>query len=449
MKNGFKVLSLLLVLIIAASCAFGCGTTVPYIESTASDTFGNTSNDILLKDTNAVSGGNATDKITEGTTPNKPQNNVIVTATPDGGKEVMLRSDPSLTPLTLVSGSNAEYEIVSYYTLTNEAISAFISNLKIKTGADFNAKVKSQVPNIGGKQIVIGSFGDFIKAKYVGAPDYKSWTGTAVSVSGETIYIGVADNALLGNILTSFVSKIKSNGQGKYSLPADLKLAYDKCAVSEYIPPLTLSSSTGVTNKGIYSAGGGNYQITYTGVKGADVANYCSTLMKKGFTLQQKNTINTNDFYLFVKGDTIVHVNWFAKLNQFSVVYGPKTYVPAQKPITNYSKKVTPTITMMALGDMGTSIVIQLEDGSFVLIDGGRGNTNYQEDSTALWNFLSSKAPNGEKPRITWLVTHIHTDHRALFQKFIPTYKNRIDLELLAWNMPDFNEIENNYKKDW
>ena len=449
MKNILRVISLSLVLFAIAFCAFGCGITAPYIEGTASDTFGNTSNDILLKDTNAVSGGNVTDKITEGTTSNKPQNNAIVTAIPEGGIEILAKSNSSLTPLTVSANSIAEYEIVSYYTLTLAPMKAFINDLKAKTGADFNAKVKSQVPNIGGKQIVIGNFGDFIKAKYVGAPEFKSWTGTAVSVSGETIYIGVADSALLGNILTSFVSKIKSVGSKKYVVAADLKLAYDKCAVSEYIPPLTLSSSTGVTNKGIYSAGGGNYQITYTGVKGVDVANYCSTLMKKGFTLQQKNTINTNDFYLFVKGDTIVHVNWFAKLNQFSVVYGPKTYLPAKRPITGYSKKVEPTVTMMALGDMGTSIVIQLEDGSFVLIDGGRGNTNYQEDSTALWNFLSSKAPNGEKPRITWLVTHIHTDHRALVQKFLPTYKNRIDLELVVWNFPDFNEIEAHYDPDW
>jgi hypothetical protein len=131
-------------------------------------------------------------------------------------------------------------------------------------------------------------------------------------------------------------------------------------------------------------------------------------------------------FYLFVKGDTMVHVNWFAKLNRFSIIYGPKTYVPAKKPITGYAKKATPTITMLALGEIGTSIVIQLEDGSFVLIDGGLGGTtdNYTKDSTNLMNFLTANAPNGEKPRLTWIVTHIHTDHRQLMQKLLPTIVN-------------------------
>lgn len=446
MKNMVKSVSLLLVIITVLLCFFGCGIQRMDVEALESGSLDFFDSELSVNnvDTKKDSKDSTEKKSTDSTSVNK--NNVIVTVTPDGGKEVMVKSDPKLTPLTLSANSIAKYEIVSYYTLTLEPIKAFINDLKAKVGADFKATVKSQVENIGGKQIVIGNFSDFIKANYKGAPEFKSWTGTAVAVSGETIYIGVADAALLGNILTSFVSKIKSVGSNKYVVAADLKLAYDKCAVSEYIPPL---SATGVTDKGIYSAGGGNYQKTYTGVKASDVSKYCSTLISKGFTLQQQNTINTNSFYLYVKGDTIVHVNWFAKLNQFSIVYGPKTYVPAKKPITGYAKKATPTITMMALGDMGTSIVIQLEDGSFVLIDGGRGNTNYEKDSTALWNFLSSKAPAGEKPRITWLITHIHTDHRALFQKFIPTYKDKINLELLVWNMPDFNEIDSKYAPDW
>ena len=50
MKNILRVISLSLVLFAIAFCAFGCGTTAPYIYGTNSDTLGNTSNDILLKD---------------------------------------------------------------------------------------------------------------------------------------------------------------------------------------------------------------------------------------------------------------------------------------------------------------------------------------------------------------------------------------------------------------
>lgn len=451
MRNMLKLISLLLVFIMLASCIVGCGVRNSAIETLMSDSLDTLDGTIITNDFSTDNVDTATVKKTDSaSTDKKEENNVIVTATPEGGKEVMVKSDPTLTPLTLSSGGSTEYQIVSHYSLSLSAMTNFMSNLKVKTGVEFTAKVKSEVSTIGGKQIVIGTFGNFINNKYVGAPDFKSWTGAAVAVNGDTIYIGVIDDKLLEGILTSFVSKIKSVGSGKYVVAADLKFAYDKCAISEYIPPLTLSSSEGVSSKGLYSAGGGNYQYTYTGVRGVDVSNYCSTLMKKGFTLQQQNTINTNNFYLFVKGDTIVHVNWFAKLNQFSIIYGPKTYVPAKKPISGYTKKATPSITMLALGEIGTSIVIQLEDGSFVLIDGGRGNGDYyNKDSTTLWNFLISKVPSGEKPRIKWIVTHIHTDHRKLVTEFLPKYKSKIELELLAWNMPDFNAVENSYTKDW
>lgn len=443
MKVKYKILSLIIAIIMLASFV-GCAAKDGFLGESFLNSDSLQSVDSNEAEADATETKKSTDK--KGGNTSNTSNNVIVTSTADGGKEVMVKSDPKLTPLTLSSSGSTEYKIVSHYNLALAPMTKFISDLKAKTGAEFKANVKSEVPTIGGKQIVIGTFGNFINNKYVGAPDFKSWTGAAVAINSDTIYIGVIDDKLLDGVLTSFVSKIKSVGSNKYVIASDLKFAYDKCAISEYIPPL---SATGVTDKGVYSAGGGNYQKTYTGVKAADVSKYCSTLISKGFTLQQQNTINTNSFYLYVKGDTIVHVNWFAKLNQFSIVYGPKTYVPAKKPITNYSKKATPTVTMLALGEIGTSIVIQLEDGSFLLIDGGLGNSNYAKDSTTLWNFLSSKAPAGEKPRITWLVTHIHTDHRNLFQKFIPKYKDKINLELVVWNMPDFNEIDAKYAPDW
>ena len=441
MKNTFKAISLLLVILTVASCFVGCG--IQNVGFNSGVLENNVTADL------ATNGGytenNATENHKNTTSSNAKEEKLIVTATPEGGKEVMVKSDSTLTPLTLSAGSVANYEIVSHYTLSLQGMTSFMSALKSKTGIDFKATVKSQVETIGGKQIVVGSFGNM--TAYKGAPEFKSWTGGAVTVVGETIYIGVAEASLLESVLASFVAKIKSVGSNKYVVAADLKYAYDKCAVSEYIPPL---SATGVTDKGVYSAGGGNYQKTYKDVKAADVSRYCQTLISKGFTLQQQNTINGNCFYLYVKGDTMVHINWFSKLNQFSIVYGPKTYIPAKKPITGYTKRATPTITMLALGEIGTSIVIQLEDGSFLLIDGGQGKTDYYtKDSTTLWNFLSSHAPAGEKPRITWLVTHIHMDHRNLFQQFIPAYKNKIDLELVVWNMPDFNEIGTKYAPNW
>ena len=446
--SGKKILALLLALVFAVTALASCAAGGP---NDATQQSGSESSSLLYNDAD-VTVPSKPDASLNADLPkpqvNKPAENKtdsIVTKLEDGGIEVMAKANASLAPLTLTTGTTSSYTIKSFYNVSLAGITNFVNTLKTKTGVTFTPTVITSTSGISGKQIVIGSFSNL--ASMSGAPTFKSWTGGAAWASGNTIYICVAETGLLDSTLKSFANKIQKSGNN-YVVAADLKLAYDKCAVSEYIP----SFSTSGTDKGLYSAGGGNYQKTYKGVTAAEVTAYCTKLLKSGFSLHQKNMINSNAFYLYVSGDTIVHINHFAKLDQFSIVYGPKTYLPAKSPITGYSKKISnPTITQLALGETGTSMVLQLEDGSFVLIDGGLGGTtdNYTKDSTNLMNFLTANAPNGEKPRLTWIVTHIHTDHRQLMQKLLPTIKNKIVLELVAWNMPDFNEIDAKYAPNW
>lgn len=444
--SGKKFLSLLLALVFAVTALASCAAGGPDDSTQQSGSESSSSSSSLLyNDATPVKPDASLNAELSKPQVDKPASNKaenIVTKLEDGGIEVMAKANASLAPLTLTTGTTTSYTIKSFYNVSLTGITNFVNTLKTKTGVTFTPTVITNTSGISGKQIVIGSFSSL--ASMSGAPTFKSWTGGAAWVSGNTIYICVAEAGLLDSTLKSFANKIQKSGNN-YVVASDLKLAYDKCAVSEYIP----SFSTSGTDKGLYSAGGGNYQKTYKGVTAAEVTAYCTKLLKSGFSLHQKNMINSNAFYLYVSGDTIVHINHFAKLDQFSIVYGPKTYLPAKSPITGYTKRATPTITQLALGETGTSMVIQLEDGSFVLIDGGLGSANnYTKDSTNLMNFLTANAPNGEKPRLTWIVTHIHTDHRQLMQKLLPTIKDKIVLELVAWNMPDFSTLSA-YTPNW
>ena len=445
--SGKKFLSLLLALVFVVTALASCAAGGPNDSTQQSGSESSSSSSSLLyNDAAPIKPDASLNADLPKPQVNKPVENKtdsIVTKLEDGGIEVMAKANASLAPLTLTTGTTTSYTIKSFYNVSLSGITNFVNTLKTKTGVTFTPTLITNTSGISGKQIVIGSFASL--ASMSGAPTFKSWTGGAAWVSGNTIYICVAEAGLLDSTLKSFANKIQKSGNN-YVVAADLKLAYDKCAVSEYIP----SFSTSGTDKGLYSAGGGNYQKTYKGVTAAEVTAYCTKLLKSGFSLHQKNMINSNAFYLYVSGDTIVHINHFAKLDQFSIVYGPKTYLPAKSPITGYTKKATPTITQLALGETGTSMVLQLEDGSFVLIDGGLGGSTdtYTKDSTNLMNFLTANAPNGEKPRLTWIVTHIHTDHRQLMQKLLPTIKNKIVLELVAWNMPDFSTLSA-YTPNW
>lgn len=78
----------------------------------------------------------------------------------------------------------------------------------------------------------------------------------------------------------------------------------------------------------------------------------------------------------------------------------------------------------------GMSYVIQLDDGSFFIIDGGYFT---QGEADNLYGFLSEKS--SDKPVIKgWLFTHAHQDHIGCFIDFIEQYHDSVKIETLYYN---------------
>ena len=457
MNIKLKIISFALACVMALCSLASCGMRGDEIDESSSD-FGSDTSIVgtSLADTEKATTKETTNKGNKlesndayASAPNdNAMQNIVSAANKSGGTNVVTNNNSKLAPLTLSSGSKANYTIVSFFTNSTAltSINTFASDLKTKTGAAFT--VSTDTSSIGGKQIVIG-YSSNIRS-YIGDFAFKSFTGGSAAVVGETIYIASPTTlrGVLELILDHVVEQVKVSGTSA-TIPADLKVSADLCAISENLPVFDTSGTASTPeNKGTYSSGGGNFQQTYLNMHATDVNKYNNKLKAAGFILKQSSTINSNSFYTFVKGDTLVHINWFAKLKQYSIIYGPKTYVPATSPITNYQKIATPSITQMALYNTGQSNVIQLEDGSFIVIDGGRSKGSSEtvnNDSKILMNFLNSKKPSSHaKAKVVWMYTHVHSDHINLSRdNFFSTYKNQIDLQLVCLNLPDFNEIEN------
>lgn len=452
MKIIIKITSWCLVAFMLLSNLVGCGVKEDTFDESASGLY----SESLFNGTAFSESEKETNKETQKNNNKAPDNayatapndnatqNIVSTTNSVGGKKVVFNSSSTSSSIVLASNSTAKYKVVSYFT-NNADVTAFANDLKTKTGATFT--VSTDTATIGGKQIVIG-YSSNIRT-LAGDFAFKSFTGGAAFVKGETVYISTASTSFLSEILDFFVEQVKVTSGTSYGVPSTLKISWDRCAISENLPFFTTAgTASSPTSKGIYSAGGGNYQQTYLNIYAIDVQNYNNKLISAGYILKQSNTINSNNFYTFVKGDTMVHINWFAKLKQYSIIYGPKTYVLSSSPITNYKKLVKPSITQMALYNTGQSNVIQLEDGSFIIIDGGRAMSSTQtanKDAKLLIDFLNSKKPSSHtKAKVIWMYTHVHSDHINLSRdNFFPTYKNQIDLQLVCLNLPDFNEIEN------
>ena len=114
-------------------------------------------------------------------------------------------------------------------------------------------------------------------------------------------------------------------------------------------------------------------------------------------------------------------------------------------------EKVTENaITAIETISVGSGYIITLEDGRFIVIDGG-GNTSDNGGSTpSLYTLLSKCYYNvyGREPDEThripiaaWIITHSHGDHYGAACSFLGTYgKTNVRLEYLIGNWPASND---------
>jgi len=87
----------------------------------------------------------------------------------------------------------------------------------------------------------------------------------------------------------------------------------------------------------------------------------------------------------------------------------------------------------------GMSYVIQLRDGSFILMDGGVYDA---EDMQYLYELLEEKTPSNQKIIITaWMFTHPHYDHIELASYFLQKYESDVEILSFMYQFPDCEKM--------
>ena len=197
-----------------------------------------------------------------------------------------------------------------------------------------------------------------------------------------------------------------------------------------------------------YDLGDGAYEYAYAGVSNSTYSNLISQITSAGYTAYDTNEIDGNLFATYTKGYMQINTAYYSNYSSggytgaLKVVYSPKGYLP-QTSSPTYEKVTDAKVIQFGTKSStysapGECYVIQLEDGSFVVIDGGGaypGSIN--DDISALMNYLTENKPaSHEKPHVTWMITHAHGDHIGVPLRFLNTYSDRITLDMICYNFP-------------
>ena len=368
---------------------------------------------------------------------------------------------PSLNPddyVIVANNSSTDYVLVNCGA-DAVAMAKFGTLLGKRMGVQL--KVVNKAPETG-KGIYIG-VGDKLKtvANLDVAESYAHYS-IQVDESGN-MYIFAAMKEVLADAMSAAAGLFVEVKSGMYGFPKETNLTAGISGIEELVP--MFEAKNAIREGDLYDCANGDKQIRYSQVSSLnDVLAYVAELEQAGYTYYTGNKeVGNNLFATYVKGNTLVHINYFAKNRQLNIVYGVKGHLLSNQPIvlSDAQKVVTPSITQMYLSNTGLSMVLQLADGSFYIIDGGRyspdtdgtihetinsGAANKKEydftqdtagDVEKLWAFIQENTPNGQRPQITWMITHADTDHIDCPVQFIQAYAGQFDLLQVCYNFPN------------
>ena len=221
-----------------------------------------------------------------------------------------------------------------------------------------------------------------------------------------------------------------------------------------------------IFNKGNYIStlpcGNQCSQMCYSNVTKKDTEKYIDILLQNGYVKKDFLDINNNLFVTLFNKNKLLNLSYTDYNGVLRILNDPlleTVYKAEEKP---YKKTGNTTLAIIPLDyshreitdGNGMSFVITLEDGRYIIIDGGYGDYIQNDveksprDAEILYEYLkNNNKQKGEKITIAaWIFTHPHADHFGAFTKFTKLYSNSVHIENFIFNNGDPSTYSEEYK---
>ena len=229
----------------------------------------------------------------------------------------------------------------------------------------------------------------------------------------------------------------------EYAQDGALVIPEDFCLEGQQLDNVAsrLPSFSGGSFLATCDAGNGTVLVVYR-AKSEDCDAYLQKLESFGYTLHTSNEIDGNRYFTYHGNDTTVTVMDNPALGTVRITVDPAVYTLATEP-ESFEAVVTPSVTMLglenyyvsgSLNQNGLSLIYQLSDGSFIVVDGGHNNSTAARQ---IYVKMAELAPDPQNIVIAaWIITHSHNDHAGAFMLFSQSYGAAMKLEKLLVNFP-------------
>lgn len=293
--------------------------------------------------------------------------------------------------------------------------------------------------------------------------------------------VQLASNLMIGILNDSIVKNGDTSTQ--ILIPAELK--WIKTTNDNWVTDFPKPTAEGIELSGAVDLTDDSLLHYYTGsgISAAAYENYCKTLVSEGYRLYSDNTKENNIYRTYNSKDGkhtlyVVYAAFSHATEQNVSYYAPSIRV-ISAPLSSvnlvdekvlsaqkYTRITDSSITTVRLayttGTFGMNYVIMLEDGSFIVYDGGgAGKTNPANDHVRLYQVLcdlyaqargGDAVPTKDDPLVIagWILTHQHWDHISVFKDFCKNYGGQmsVKIEALYANFVSESEFFNAYNPE-
>ncbi len=198
----------------------------------------------------------------------------------------------------------------------------------------------------------------------------------------------------------------------------------------------------------------------YSNAVAADFYTYTAQLLKDGWERYYSSNEYGNLCAAYKKGNRSTYVYYMSGTGELRTVSDDYTEIPsyiAEATVCDttlinvgfdFSDKAAGTSgSALSKTAIGQSQVLILEDGSYVIVDGGSSfdpaanstpDALHGQVADSLYSLLQSenKSTDGKIVIAAWIFTHLHRDHCTTFERFSISYGDKVNLKHIIYNYP-------------
>ncbi|HBF15424.1 MAG TPA: hypothetical protein DDW30_07060 [Clostridiales bacterium] len=329
--------------------------------------------------------------------------------------------------LRLVEGNKSVRVVIPWNAADaeREAAGTVAKMLEKKSGQTVTATAEGETHDADAVEILVGATAYEETERVTGRLAFGAWT---LTVEGKKVVLYATLEKDYNIATQTLVSLIFGQKDGDVRIAEDYSKVGFENDLLRALPRLgnRLPDSYMFTGVGETCVG-----LTYNRQSAEDLAAFCKTVEENGYTEYATNQIGENRFATYRNADYVLNLMYVPVRERITVTAErlTTTALPAKAEENTYQKNVCET-TVTQLGLWigysetdrwdrwinGLSHVIRLEDGSFIIIDGGHQR---EMNDRLLYETLKKQAPDPNNIRVAaWIFTHGHGDHTGTFLAF-------------------------------